>query len=636
MQLKRSSILLSLFLVPVSCWAKAPVKPAAPKVAIVVDASEAARKIFHVKMTFEAAPGDLTLYYPKWIPGEHGPTGPIIGLAGLKFYAGGQELAWQRDPVDMYAIHLTAPSGGAIEAHLDYLSPAEAEGFSSAASATSQLAMISWNQVLLYPAGWPASDITFEPSLTLPEGWQFGTSLTITRQNGNTTSFAPVSLESLVDSPVLAGRFYKKFPLAAGEAPVNLNVVADAESSLAMTADELAHFKNLVAEANAFFGAHHYNHYDFLLTLSDHTAHFGLEHHQSSDDRIAERSLVDPDLRLISSDLLPHEFTHSWNGKYRRPAGLATPDYQKPMIGDLLWVYEGLTEYLGEIFAARSGLFTPELLREQLADTAARMDRARPGRTWRDLQDVARDAQDLYAVPGEAWVSWRRGGLPDFYDEGELIWLEVDTIIRQQTHGQKSLDDFGKLFHGGPSSAPQVKPYTFDDVVNALNQIAPYDWRKFFTTRLQSHGPGAPLGGIENSGWKLVYSKTKPEYLRAREDSIYYVDCLYSLGFMASTRDQTIIPDVIIGSPAYQAGIGPGMVLVAVNGQKFDYDHRHILGDALRDAKNSNQPISLLVRNGDYFKTFEINYHEGEKYPVLQRDSSKPDVLSEIIAPHAH
>jgi predicted metalloprotease with PDZ domain len=303
------------------------------------------------------------------------------------------------------------------------------------------------------------------------------------------------------------------------------------------------------------------------------------------------------------------------------------------MIGDLLWVYEGLTEYLGQIFAARSGLLTPEQYRQELAGTAAEMDRARPGRTWRNLQDTATDAQDLYATTGEAWTSWRRS--TDFYPESELIWLEADTIIRTQTHDQKSLDDFGKLFHGAPSTAPEVKPYTFDDVVNALNQIAPYDWRNFFVSRLQSHGPGAPLGGIENSGWKLTYSETKPEVVRAAEDARYFVDCRYSLGFTVSTHNETIIPDVIIGSPAYQAGIGPGMFLVAVNGQKFDYDHAHILADALRAAKNSSQPIQLLVRNGDYFKTYEINYHEGEKYPVLQRDSAKPDVLSQIIAPHA-
>lgn len=635
--MRRTSYIVVFFLLAsvATLQAKAPAKSAAaaPKVTINVDATEAPRKIFHVKMTFEVSPGEVTLYYPKWIPGEHGPTGPIADLAGLKFYLGGQEIAWQRDPVDMYAIHLNAPNGGAIEAHLDYLSPAEEAGFSSAASATAQLAMISWNQVLLYPAGWPAAEITFEPSLTLPDGWQFGTSLTVTGQNGTTTSFAPLGLESLVDSPVLAGHFMKKFPLAAGEAPVSLDVAADSESSLAMTPDELTHFKNLVAEANTFFGAHHYNHYDFLLTLSDHTAHFGLEHHQSSDDRISERSLVDPDLRLLSAGLLPHEYTHSWNGKYRRPAGLATPDYQKPMIGNLLWVYEGLTEYLGQIFSARSGLLTPDQYRQELASTAAEMDRDRPGRTWRNLQDTATDAQDLYSVRGEAWTSWRRS--TDFYPESELIWLEADTVIRAQTHGQKSLDDFGKLFHGAPSTPPQVKPYTFDDVVNALNQIAPYDWRKFFTDRLQSHGPGAPLGGIENSGWKLTYTAAKPEYVRAREDARDYVDCLYSLGFTANTKDE-VIPDVTVGSPAYQAGIGPGMVLVAVNGLKFDMDHRHVIEDALREAKNSNQPISLLVRNGDYFKTYEINYHEGEKYPVLVRDSSKPDVLTEIIAPHAH
>jgi predicted metalloprotease with PDZ domain len=353
-----------------------------------VDAREAPLRIFHARLVIPAAPGPLTLVYPKWIPGEHGPTGPITDLAGLKFSAGGTPLAWRRDPVDMWALRCDVPAGAdAVEVALDYLSPGETAGFSSGASATSKLALLSWNQLLLYPQGRNTDDIVYAASLTLPAGWKYGTALPVAREAPGRIEFAPVPLTTLVDSPVLAGQHFRTVVLAEGAPPHRIQIAADSAAALEMTPAHLAQFQALVAETGALFGARHYRHYDFLLTLSDHTAHFGLEHHESSDDRVAERSLVNDDKRKMLARLLPHEMTHSWNGKYRRPAGLATPTFQEPMKGELLWVYEGLTEYLGSVLTARSGLLTPEQYREALALTAATMD-IQAGRSWRPRADT--------------------------------------------------------------------------------------------------------------------------------------------------------------------------------------------------------------------------------------------------------
>lgn len=600
-----------------------------PKITLAVDATEAPRKILHARLNITASPGPLVLYYPKWLPGEHAPTGPLPDLVGLTFLSNGKQIQWRRNPVDMYAFECTVPeNANSLDVQLDFLSPAETEGFSSGASATEKLTEISWNQVLLYPKGWTASDITVTPSLKLPEGWKYGTALETTGETTDGLQFAPVSLEMLVDSPVLAGQYFRKVTLKDTDPKVYLDMVADTAAALEISADEVGHMKNLVAETAAFFGATHYLHYDFLLTLSDHTAHFGLEHHQSSDDRTYEGAVVDNDLRRVSAGLMPHEMTHSWNGKYRRPRGLATPDYQEPMLGELLWVYEGLTTYLGNLFAARSKLWTPDEYRDELAFAAAEMDRDRPGRVWRDVLDTAVDAQDTYGGRDQEWVSWRRS--TDFYPEGALIWLEADSLIRDRTQGKKSLDDFGKLFFGPPSGPPAVKPYTFDDIVAAMNQVAPYDWRTFFNERLTSHGPGAPLGGILNSGWRVVYTDHPSVMHQVRQHVRHNADFRFSVGIILDKNDVTA--DLVVGSAAYKAGIGPGMTLIAVNGHKYDST---VLYDAIKAAQNNSQPLELLLRNGDYFRTFKVDYHEGNKYPHLERDSSKPDLLSDIIRPHA-
>jgi len=618
--MKRATILGAICIACCPIWAWS---AGAPNVTLSVDATAAPRKIFHATLKIPAGAGDLTLYYPKWIPGEHAPDGPVVDLAGLFFKANGQTLKWRRDLLDGFTIHVAVPAGvSEVDAELDFLSPATFEsGFSSGSSATAKLAVISWNQVLLYPKGWKADEIAYTASLKIPEGWKFGTPLPIASQNGNEIRFAPAPLTTLVDSPVITGEFLKVVPLS--EDPLTqMDIAADSSAALDAPPEVWDHYKSLVDQALKLFGAHHYRQYHFLYTLSDHVAHFGLEHHESDDSRVDERALVDDTARKLSAGLLPHEYVHSWNGKFRRPAGLATPDYQQPMQTDLLWVYEGLTNYLGFVLTARSGLLTAEQNRDDLAVTAAQLDHL-PGRQWRNLQDTADAAPQLYFAP-EAWNSWRRG--TDFYPEGTLTWLWVDVIIRQQTNGKRSIDDFCHLFHGGPSTGPALKTYTFDDIVNALNQVVAYDWRGFWTERLTNHGPGAPLGGVEGSGWKVTYDETLSEMLGSAASMFHFVPAAVALGL--NLRDDGEITDTTEGQVAAKAGIGPGMKVIAVNGRRFSPEG---LRDAIRGAKGTTATVDLLVENADYYKTYKLDYHGGEMYPHLVREESRPDLLSEIF-----
>jgi predicted metalloprotease with PDZ domain len=600
----------------------------AQSIQLLVDLSDAPRNIYHSRLTIPAKPGPLTLVYPKWIPGNHRPAGPIANLTGIKVEAAGQTLAWQRDPVDMYAFHVEVPAGvNALQVSLDTITNDGSAGANGPA-ATANVLDLNWNQVVLYPQGTSSDEVQFDPAVQLPPGWKFGTALTLSNgtdaKNPDIRRFKPVSLTTLIDSPLIAGEHYRRIELTPGETPAHfIDMVSASEAGLAMTPADEAAYRKLVAETGALFGARHYLEYHFLLTLSDEAGHHGVEHHQSSDNSVGERTLIESELHLLDADLLPHEFTHSWNGKYRRPAGLATRNYQDPMLGDLLWVYEGLTEYLGQVLTARSGLVSPEQYREALAETAAMLDH-RAGRTWRPLEDTARSVQIL-RLQGPEWQNWRRG--LDYYPEGELIWLEVDTIIRQQSHGQKSLDDFCRLFHGGESGPPKVVPYTFDDVVRTLNQVAAYDWATLLKERVNSTKAGAPLGGIERGGWRLVYTDQANVLIHTAEEVDKYVDAAYSLGFVIKKDGE--FRDVIHGSPAYSAGIGPGMHLVAINGRAWSKD---VLRDALRASKGSDQPIELLVENAKFFKTYSIAYHDGIRNPHLER-SDGADVLGEILKP---
>ena len=594
-----------------------------------VDLTDAPRNIYHAHLQIPVHAGEMALVFPKWIPGNHRPSGPIGGLTGIRMEAAGHPLAWQRDAVEMYEFHVSCTRWGGRARRVPRAITTQDSAGGGGPAASDNLLDLNWNAVVLYPKGARSDDVMFAPSVTLPAGWKFGTALVEAKATGDEVEFSPVTLTTLVDSPLIAGVHYRRIDLSKpGETPQHvMDVVADAESDLAMTPQDVAAYQKLVAETGALFGARHYRQYHFLLTLSGQVGGHGLEHHESNDSVESERALLEPDLHMLNGALLTHEYTHSWNGKYRRPAGLATPNYQEPMIGDLLWVYEGLTEYLGNVLAARSGLWSDEQYREALAETAAMLDH-RAGRTWRPLEDTARSVQTLRMM-GSQWQNWRRG--LDYYPEGELIWLEVDSILRQQTHGQRSINDFCRLFHGGDSGPPKVVPYTFDDVVRTLNEIAPYDWSTLLRERVEATSTHAPLEGIERGGWKLVYNDQPNQFTHAVEKLAKFADFSYSLGF--AVRKDGKLDDVIEGSPAYEAGLGPAMKLIAVNGRKWSPE---ILHAAVKGAQNTNQPIELLVENAQFFKTYSIAYHEGEKNPHLERIAGQTDILSDILRPLSH
>ncbi len=601
---------------------------AQPKpITITVDLTDAPRKILHAQLAFPVQPGPLTLVVPQWIPGEHGPTGPIDNFAGLVFTANGQNVPWRRDSVNMFAFHLDVPAGAVtLQAKADFLATAAASGFSAGASTSPNLCLLSWNELLLYPEGARASDVIFQPAVKIPESWKFGTALTTASANGGTTQFEPVTLEALVDSPLLAGRYFKEIPLAEEVTPKHfLDMAGDGPEDLEVSSDQVAAFSNLVRETGPLFASRHYYSYHFLLTLSDSVAHFGLEHHQSSDDRVEARTFLDDDVKMLSASLLPHEFTHSWNGKYRRPAGLVTPDYQQAMKGDLLWVYEGLTEYLGDVLAVRAGFWTTDQYKSFLAASAAALDH-RPGRTWRNLQDTATSAQILYSI-SDGWDNWRRS--VDYYPEGELIWLEADVTIRKLSGGKKSLNDFCARFYGvNGNTPPKVLPYTFEDIVSNLNVIQRFDWAGFLHERLLSNKPNAPLGGVTAGGYRIEYTDQPNEFVRAGESHSRGVNAWYSLGLRTGADDT--VEDVLLDSFAYGAGIGPGMKIVAINGRRASDELLHA---AIRNTKTATQPIELILENAGYFQVVKLDYHGGEKYPHLVRDDKAAAVLDSVLIP---
>ena len=594
-------------------------------ISLTVDASQAPLKIIRAHIVMPVKPGPLTLYYPKWIPGEHAPDGPIANLTGLKFSADGKTIPWDRDLLDVFTFHVDVPTGAEhLDISFDYLEPAGSGAYTAGASATDKLVVLSWNQFVLYPAGTFVERLSYETKLILPQGWKFGTPLEIANQSGNQVSFKPVPLNRLVDSPVVAGEYYRVLDITPPGEPIHheIDIVADSEAALNMSPEVQQGMVNLVAESGKLFGTRHYRDYHFLLTLSDHVAHFGLEHHESNDSRLPERVLLGPDAGYSVGGLLAHEFVHSWNGKFRRPADLSTPYYEVPMKTDLLWVYEGLTDYLGPLLAARSGLWTPAQYHEVIAGISASLGPGRPGRTWRPLLDTAVAEPGLGFARG--WFNWRRG--TDYYDEGDLIWLEVATIINRESHGQKSIDDFCHLFHGGTNDGPQLKTYTFEELLSALNSIAPYDWAGYFHEKLTSTSPDAPVGGIENGGWKIVYSD-QPSKLPGRRGG---AGDAYSIGLQVGDDGQ--VSDSIVGSPAYKAGITSGMKVAAVNGRVYTQE---LLEDAIKDSKDAANPIVLLVIVDDYYKTAAIDYHGGQRYPHLVRDETKPDYLDDLIKAHA-
>lgn len=614
-----------------------------------VDVTDVERHVFNVHEVIPVnAPGPLTLLYPEWLPGNHAPRGPIDALGGLIITANGKRIEWTRDPFNIYAFRVEVPSGANhLEVEFQFGAPLTvAEG---RINVTPEIIGLQWNTVVLYPAGYYASRIMVAPELTLPEPWEFGCALDQEGRKGGTVTFKHVSLDTLVDSPVFAGRYFRSIVLdpapvvtpqsAAGArraivaAPqtrggvVRLDIVADTPGSFDIKPEQLAAHRKLVQEAYALFGARHFDHYDMLLALSDQFGEIGLEHHRSSENRRLPGYFVDWDKEGPGRSLLPHEFTHSWDGKFRQPAGLATPNFNVPMQNDLLWVYEGLTQYLEGVLAARSGLWTAEFARQELAFTAANMDHNRPGRAWRDVEDTTYQPIVTARRP-LAWLSWQR--TEDYYPEGALIWLDVDTKIRELSGGRASLDDFAHGFFGGAEGTQGPVPYTLADIVRALNGVAAYDWDKFLSLRLHSHGPGAPLEGITRGGWKLVYTEAETEYLRQLDDQRKAVDFTFSLGFNVSSHEYGQLSEVLWGGPAFDAGLTVGTAIVAVNGREYRPER---LREAIVIARTSHTPIELIVKNVDRYRTVRIPYFDGLKYPRLERIEKSEDRLTAIMRP---
>jgi predicted metalloprotease with PDZ domain len=588
-----------------------------------VDATDTQRHLFSVRETLPVRAGEpLVLLFPAWLPGNHSPTGRVDKLAGLMIRANGARVEWTRDPVDVYAFHVNVPAGAtALDLEFQFTSPLETN--EGRVAVTQEMLNLQWNMVTLYPAGYFTRQIPIEASVRLPEGWQFGTALETASTTSGVTTFKTTTLETLVDSPIFAGRYFKRVELDPGGAvPVRLNIVADNPGLLEIKPEQIDAHRALVAQAYKLFGSHHYDHYDFLFALTDRLGGIGLEHHRSSENASVPGYFTDWDRNADERDLLPHEYSHSWNGKFRRPADLWTPNYNVPMRGSLLWVYEGQTQYWGLVLAARSGLLTVRQTLDALASTAATYDH-RIGREWRALQDTTTDPIAALRRP-LAFRSWERS--EDYYFEGQLIWLDVDTLIRQQSGDKKSLDDFARAFFGVADGSYVPVTYAFDDVVKALNAVQPYDWAGFLRGRLDGHGPGAPLDGITRGGYKLVYTETPTPYVRDSEARRRVADLTFSLGMVVSREGR--VSDVLWNGLAYKNGFVVGSQIVAVGGLAFDPDR---MRNAVTTAK-TGQAIELIVRDGERYRTIALDYRGGLRYPRFERDSSTPARLDEIFA----
>jgi len=612
---------LALLTTTVAFAQKAPIQ-------ITADLSDAPRKIYHAEVDIPVSPGTVSLTTPEWIPGNHRPTGPVSDITGVVFTANGKSLAWRRDDQDLYQFHVTVPEGvTTLHAHLDCIVTSRV---------SQKLAVLEWEKLLLYPASTPVADIAIQPSVTVPKGWGIGTALTPTdgydpqHPKGGTTHYAATTVEQLEDSPVITGEYFHEFALAPEITPKHyIDVVSDMPDDSNLRPALLTELNNLVRETGAAYNSRHYNVYHLLLTLSDVAGGEGLEHGQSSDNGVGEKGFSDDAHQLAEADLLAHEFTHSWNGKYRRPFNLYQTDFAKMQQGSLLWVYEGMTQYLGNVLAARSGLKTQAQYRDLLAMSAANLD-YKPGRMWRSTEDTA-IAASILRGGNPAWSNWRRG--QDYYQEGELFWLDADTLIRKQTNNKKSLTDFLHIFLAkGGNTGPLIVPYNRDELIADLNQVVKYDWAGFMQERIDNVNPHADLEGIERGGYKLVFT-AKPsasEHTMAATGGrrASGVNVWYSLGLRLSSEG--VVTDIRWGSPADKTNLAPGAKIIAVNGNVYSAD---ALRTAVRDAKGKTEPIHIILQADTFVSMADIDYHDGERYPELQRIEGTPAYLDDITAP---
>jgi predicted metalloprotease with PDZ domain len=617
----------NLYLAIVAVFLLVSVAAQAADLTVRLDARDVARKRIHTQVTLAVKPGPLTLVLAKWIPGEHGPTGPVESLIGLEINANGERITWARDPFDMYALRLTVPRGVdhlqlAIESGL----ATSGDGFSAAPTSSENLAILPWNEFLLFPKGEDADKISTTATVVPPAGWSVASALECRPVADGGCELEAASLTHLIDSPVQIGRYAKFIELKGSEPRSDLkhglSIMADSAAALALPDDFAKGYENLVAEYGALFGSRMYRHYTWLLSLSDHVAHFGLEHHESSDNRREENALSEPDLRMGLAELLSHEYTHSWNGKFRRPQGLLSPDYQKPMDGSLLWVYEGLTEFLGNVMPTRAGLVTPQFFREAIAASAGNFD-VEVGARWRPLGDTAVAAQSLYNSP-DAWESSRRG--TDFYEASVFLWLDVDAELRARTAGRASLDDFAKRFYAGASGAAQLKAYVEQDVYDTLASVAPGDWRTFVHRHLDPTNTSALFSALERTGWKLAYTAEKNTWVEYWQKRMKTTERQWSIGLRLD-KDAKVI-DAIDDRAAARAGAGPGMTVVAVNGKKFTAE---VLDAAIAEAQKTRKPIALLVENNDFYRTLSVEYFDGPRFAHFVRIEARPDTLTQVV-----
>jgi len=595
-------------------------------ISLTVDITNLTDRVLDVHETIPVKSGEITLLYPEWLPGTHSPSNPVVNLAGLVVAANGKRLEWVRDRVNMYAFHIDVPQGATtLEINFQYLAPQDPKR----GRISSKFADVTWNSVLLYPAGHFARDIRFAPAIRLPEGWKFACPLDVKSQDGNLVQFKETTLNTLVDSPLYAGVNFKRLDLSSGpDNKVYLDVFADKPADMEITPEELQYHKNLVIEAQKLFHSHHYDHYDFLFSVSDTIGGKGLEHHQCSEDGSRAKYFTDWAAGVTGRALLPHEYTHSWNGKFRRPADLWTPNFNVPMQNDLLWVYEGLTNYYGNVLAARSGLRTPEQGRDVWANIAATFEIS-PGRTWRSLDDTTDQPiiSSRFSTP-ETWPSWQRSY--DYYPESDLVWLDADTKIRELSGEKKSLDDFARLFFGIDNGSYITKTYTFDDIVAALNTVQPYDWAGFLRARVYDVAPQVPENGFTQGGYRLVYNDDMPEWIK-HQDTSRGTSFATSLGFSLNAESQ--IENVVWGGPAFKAGITPEMHLEAVNDQKYSAAGLREAIQAAEGPSKKSYPIKLLLKRGDEYVTVSLDYHGGMRYPHLQRVEGTAARLDAILAP---
>jgi predicted metalloprotease with PDZ domain len=598
------------------------------RITLDVDATDVSHSIEHAHLVLPVEPGPLTLAYPKWVPGEHAPNGPITQLINLHFLASGREIGWRRGPLDAFSFHIIVPTGTrTLTVDFDYLSPPETfgAGFGKSPNMTLSQLVVLFNQLVLYPSQQATSRIAVDTTVKLPKGWSYDCALLLQLIGDDTVKLPTVSLSILGDSPLIAGRNFRTVHLTDFPVPTRISIASDAPSALAIEAGLINRLRTLVPETTAVFGPGHYRRYVWLLSLDDVLDHDGTEHLESSDIRQSDALFTDPK-NSIQMRLFPHEFVHSWNGKFRRPDGLTTRNLQQAMNDELLWAYEGLTRYYGDfVLTARSGLATAQQSRDYLAYVAAQVEVDRPGRAWRSLADTA-IAVPSYRDAPFAGTNIRRAS--DYYNEMLLVWLEADMMIREQSHGRWSLDDFCNRFFGGTDRSLEVKSYTRSDIVTSLSTLAPLDWQRFFTKRIDDVAPQAPMNGLRMSGWQLTFDDTPNPFLEDVQRSSTSFNLSFSLGIWINADG--MIQDVLFGSPAFQAGISPGSRLDFIDKHPWSLEvgRQEILA-----AEHKKEPITLTIAVGKQIKVVEIEYYGGLRYPHLTPIASQTDQLEAILAP---